>query len=317
MEITPLSNHTGAEVCGIDLARPVAAADRAALNDAFVNHSVLVVREQSLAPHQVLAAVELFGRVFQQHNTRFALPECPQIHYLSNQDRYPDGRRYIPGEGWHTDHSNDARPPKATILHAVTLPDRGGDTQFANMAAAWSALAPNLQERIAGLVAIHVYQSSHSTRQLMALSDANKERVPNAVLHPLVRTHPENSRQSIYINPIRIEGILGMDHKEALPLLHDLLRHATAERFQYRHRWQPGDLVMWTTAACCTRPTATTTWRRRATFIASCCKAMCRGRKPGATFFSSPCSGSSPPRRRIHMRLSGGEEEARCEATGR
>ena len=79
----------------------------------------------------------------------------------------------------------------------------------------------------------------------MALNEADQERVPNAVLHPLVRTHPESGVPSIYINPIRIEGILGLDHKEALPLLDDLLDHATAERFQYRHRWQPGDLVMW------------------------------------------------------------------------
>jgi taurine dioxygenase len=245
MEITLLSDHTGAEARGVDLARPVTREVRDTLAEAFVERSVLVVREQSLGPHQVLAAVELFGRVFQQHNTRFAIPECPQIHYLSNQDHFPDGRRYIPGEGWHTDHSNDTRPPKATVLHAVTLPDRGGDTQFANMAAAWSALAPALQERLADLMAIHVYQSSHSARKLMALSDANKERVPNAVLHPIVRTHPENGRKSIYINPIRIEGILGLDHKEALPLLDELLRHATAERFQYRHRWKPGDLVIW------------------------------------------------------------------------
>ena len=245
MEITPLSDHTGAEVRGIDLARAVAPEARAALNAAFTKHSVLVIREQSLGPRQVLAAVELFGRVFQQHNTRFAIAECPQIHYLSNQDHFPDGRRYIPGEGWHTDHSNDARPPKATVLHAVTLPDHGGDTQYANMAAAWAALTADLQERIAGLMAIHVYQSSHSTRKLMALPDAAKERVPNAVLHPIVRTHPESGRPSIYINPIRIEGILGMDHKEALPLLDALLRHATAERFQYRHRWRPGDLVIW------------------------------------------------------------------------
>ena len=118
MEITPLSEHTGAEVRGIDLARPVTHEARDALNDAFVERSVLVVREQSLAPQQVLAAVELFGRIFQQHNTRFAIPECPQIHYLSNQDRFPDGSRYIPGEGWHTDHSNHIRPPKATALHA-------------------------------------------------------------------------------------------------------------------------------------------------------------------------------------------------------
>ncbi len=245
MEIRPTTDHTGAEVLGIDLARPVGPEDRAALNRAFVEHSVLVVRGQSLGPQQVLDAVKLFGDVFQQHNTQFAIPECPQIHYLSNQDSFPDGRRYIPGEGWHTDHSNDTRPPKATVLHAVTLPSSGGDTQFANMAAAYAALPDTTKKRIADLTAIHVYQSSHSARKLMALPDAAKERVPNAVLHPVVRSHPENGRKLIYINPIRIEGILGMDHKEALPLLHELLVHATAEQFQYRHRWQPGDLVMW------------------------------------------------------------------------
>jgi taurine dioxygenase len=240
-----MTGHTGAEVRGVDLSRPLPAATKEALNRAFVEQAVLVVRDQHLDPRQLLAAVGLFGTVFPQHNTRFALPDCPQIHYLSNQDHFPDGRRYIPGEGWHTDHSNDTRPPKATVLHAVSLPSEGGDTQFANMAAAYSALPGTTQERIANLLAIHVYQSSHSTRKLMALSEPNKERVPNAVLHPMVRTHPENGRKSIYINPIRVEGILGLDHKEALPLLAELLEHATAERFQYRHRWQPGDLVMW------------------------------------------------------------------------
>jgi taurine dioxygenase len=250
MNIRPLTDpraghRTGAEVRGITLSRPVSADERADLNRAFVEHAVLVVRDQKLAPPEMLEAVGNFGTVFQQHNTRFALPDCPQIHYLSNHDRFPDGRRYIPGEGWHTDHSNDTRPPKATALHAVALPDRGGDTQFANMAAAYDALPDATKRRIAGLMAIHVYQSSHSARKLMALSEANKERVPNAVLHPIVRTHPESGRKSIYINPIRVEGILGLDHKEALPLLDELLAHATAERFQYRHVWQPGDLVIW------------------------------------------------------------------------
>jgi taurine dioxygenase len=245
MEIRPLSPHTGAEVLGVDLARPVPAADREAMYRAFVERSVLVIRDQALAPQQVLDAVGLFGAVFPQQNTKFAIPDCPQIHYVSNQDRFPDGRRYIPGEGWHTDHSNAARPPKATVLHAVTLPDKGGDTQYANMAAAYAALPAAMQERIAPLMGIHVYQSSHSARKLVALSDADKERVPNAVLHPLVRTHPESGAKAIYLNPIRVEGILGLDHREALPLLDELLAHATAERFQYRHTWKPGDLVMW------------------------------------------------------------------------
>jgi taurine dioxygenase len=245
MEVRAMTGHTGAEILGIDLSRPVDEATKAALNRAFVEHHVLAIRDQHLKPKEVLAAVELFGTVFHQHNTKFALPECPEIHYLSNQDKFPDGKRYIPGEGWHTDHSNDTRPPKATVLHAVTLPDSGGDTQFANMAAAYAALPPETRARIDGLVAIHVYQSSHSARKLMGLSDGNKERVPNAVLHPIARTHPDSDALSIYINPIRIEGILGMDHKEALPLLHELLEHATAERFQYRHAWKEGDLVLW------------------------------------------------------------------------
>jgi taurine dioxygenase len=243
--ITNLTEHTGAEVRGLDLTVPVDDATRSRINQAFVERGVLVIRKQTLLPYQLLSAVRLFGDVFPQHNTRFALPECPEIHFISNQDKFPDGRPYIPGEGWHTDHSNDARPPKATVLHAVTLPGSGGDTQFANMAEAYDALPEALIQRLHNLSAIHVYQSSHSARQLMMLPSAAKERVPNAVLHPMIRTHPETGRRSIYINPIRIEGVLGLDHKEALPLLNDLLEHATQPRFQYRHKWEPGDLVMW------------------------------------------------------------------------
>jgi taurine dioxygenase len=100
MEITPLSDHTGAEVRGIDLARPVTASARDALNDAFVAHSVLVVREQSLGPHQVLTAVALFGPRLQQH-TWIRDPGMSSDPLPLNQDRFPDGRRY-PWRGLHT-----------------------------------------------------------------------------------------------------------------------------------------------------------------------------------------------------------------------
>jgi taurine dioxygenase len=243
--VTPLSAHTGAEVCGIDLARPIEAELQARLNHAFVAHSVLVFRDQHLAPAQLLAAVQLFGDIFPQHNSRFALPECPLIHYISNQDFYPDGRRYIPGDGYHTDHSNAAEPPKATVLHAVQLPDRGGDTQYVNMQRAYADLPDATKRHIDGLQAVHVYQSRHSERKLMDLSAANRESVPDAVLHPLVRTHPESGRRAIYLNPIRIEGIVGMAERDALTMLDELLAHATQPQFEYRHRWRPGDLVMW------------------------------------------------------------------------
>jgi taurine dioxygenase len=243
--VSNLSEHTGAEVRGIDLSRPVDEATRANLYDVFVERSVLVLRDQHLTPHQLLAAVENFGEIFPQHNSRFALPECPQIHYISNQDFYPDGRRYIPGEGYHTDHSNAIYPPKATVLHAVRLPDQGGDTQYVNMHLAYDELPNETKLRLEGLKAIHVYQSRHSARKLMELSAENRDRVPEAVAHPIVRTHPESGRKAIYINPIRTEGIVGMPEKEALALLADLLEHATQPKYQYRHQWQPGDLVIW------------------------------------------------------------------------
>ena len=245
LAITPLSPHLGAEVRGIDLTRPVDAATRETLNRAFVEHSVLAIRGQKLTPPQLLEAAQLFGEVFPQHNSRFALADCPLVHYLSNQDFFPDGRRYIPGEGYHTDHSNDAMPPKATVLHAVQLPDIGGDTQYVNMWLAYDELPEATKRRIDGLKAVHVYQSRHSARKLMGLAAEAQARVPEAVVHPLVRTHPDTGRKALYINPIRIDAIVGMEESEALSLLDALLAHATQEKYQYRHRWQPGDLVLW------------------------------------------------------------------------
>src|SRR6202047_3005998 len=172
--IAPLSEHTGAEVRGIDLTEPVDEAVQAGLNRAFVEHAVLVFRDQHLTPRQLLDAVGLFGEPFPQHNSRFALPECPLVHYISNQDFYPDGRRYIPGDGYHTDHSNAARPPKATILHAVSLPDRDGDTQYVDMRFAYDELPQQTKRRLDGLKAIHVYQSRHSARKLMELGSESR-----------------------------------------------------------------------------------------------------------------------------------------------
>ena len=245
LSITPLSPHTGAEVRGIDLTGGIDEATRAQLNRAFVDHSVLVIRDQTLSPTQMLDAVRLFGEVFEQHNTKFSLPDCPLVHYISNKDFFPDGRRYIPGEGYHTDHSNAAEPPKATVLHAIELPDAGGDTQFVNMQVAYETLPDATRARIDGLKAVHVYQSRHSARKLMDLTATRREQVPEAVVHPIVRTHPESGRKSIYINPIRIEAILDMDEPEALALLDELLAHATQPDHEYRHKWQPGDLVIW------------------------------------------------------------------------
>jgi len=246
LNANPLTGSIGVEVTGLDLTAPPPPDEIAELNRLFVEHSVLVVRDQKLTPQQMVKAVELFGEIFEQHNKRFALPDCPEIHYLSNQDHFQEsGKRYIPGEGYHTDHSNDAEPPKATVLFAVELPDSGGDTQFVDMRRAYDELPETTKERLAPLTAVHVYQSKHSERKLMALSPEQQAKIPASVRHPLVRTHPENGRKALYLNPIRIESIDGMEDAEALELLEELLAHATQETYQYRHKWRPGDLVMW------------------------------------------------------------------------
>jgi taurine dioxygenase len=243
--IKALSPHTGAEIRGIDLRQPVDEETRTALNQAFTDHAVLVIRDQKLSAQEFLEAMQIFGNIFPQHNTRFQVPECPAIHYISNQDKLEDGKVYIPGEGYHTDHSNDAEPPKATALHAVKLPKTGGDTQFVNMYEAYNALPDQTKKKISGLKARHVYQSKHSERKLPKLSEERKNIGSESVIHPLVRTHPISGRKAIYINPIRIEEIIGMGNAEALPLLDELMEHATQRKFQYRHKWQSGDVVIW------------------------------------------------------------------------
>ena len=126
--VTALTPHTGAEISCIDLSGPVGQQTAKGLNQAFLDHFVIVIRDQKLNASQFLEAMKIFGEVFLQHNPRFAIPECPQIHYISNQEKFEDGRIYIPGEGYHTDRSNDIEPPNATALYAVALPKCGGDT---------------------------------------------------------------------------------------------------------------------------------------------------------------------------------------------
>ena len=240
-----LTRHTGVDVTGVDLTTPINDDIRIELIEAFHRHLVLVIRDQTLDPQQLLEAVRLFGDVFIQHNKRFSLTGCPQVHYLSNEDHYSGGNRYIPGAGYHTDHSNAPEPPKATVLFARSLPETGGDTQFVNMYSAYADLPDEIKLEIADLKAVHVYQSRHSARKLMPLSEENQKDVLDSVVHPLVRTHPETGRKALYINPIRIEAIEGLSEPEALALLDELLVHATQEKYQYCHKWRLGDLVMW------------------------------------------------------------------------
>jgi taurine dioxygenase len=242
--IAPLTPHTGAEVVGLDFRQPIDDATCACLNRAFAEHHVLVMRDQDFAPDEFKAAVRLFGELQPHHQKDLRVPGHPDVSYVSN-DIFSEGKRIIPGETFHTDHSNHPRPPKATTLFAVALPTSGGDTQYINMHDAYDDLPAATKQSLAGLKAVHVYQSKYSPRALASLSEDSRRNLPPPGIHPLVRTHPQNGRKALYLNPVRIEAIVGMEDADALRLVGELMAHATQKKYEYRHKWRHGDWVLW------------------------------------------------------------------------
>jgi taurine dioxygenase len=242
--IAPLTDHTGAEITGLDFRQAIEGETRTALNQAFAEHHVLVMRDQHFAPDEFKVAVQLFGELHPHDKKERHVPGHPDIECISNQE-IVNGRRIIPGESFHTDHSNHPRPPKATTLFAIDLPSSGGDTQYVNMHDAYDDLPEQTKRRIDGLKAVHVYQSKYSPRELAGLNDESRRSLPPPGVHPLVRTHPENGRKALFLNPVRMESIIGMEDSEALKLIDELMRHATQTKYEYRHKWRHGDWVMW------------------------------------------------------------------------
>ena len=242
--ITPLTGHTGAEVTGLDFTQPIDTDTRATLNRAFAEHHVLVMREQHFAPDQFKTAAQIFGELQPHDKKEHHVPGHPDVYYISN-DEIVNGRRIIPGETFHTDHSNHPRPPKATMLFAVELPTSGGDTQYVNMHDAYEDLPDETKRKIDGLKAMHVYLSKYSPRPLGAITQDSMREVPPPGIHPVVRTHPDNGRKALFLNPVRMESIVGMEDKDALALIDELMRHATQKKYEYRHKWRDGDWVIW------------------------------------------------------------------------
>ena len=186
----------------------------------------------------------MFGELQPHDKKEHHVPGHPDVYYVSN-DEIVNGKRIIPGETFHTDHSNHPRPPKATTLFAVELPSRGGDTQYVNMHDAYDDLPAATKQKIDGLKAVHVYLSKYSPRPLGHLSDESRRNLPPPGVHPLVRTHPENGRKALFLNPVRMESIIGMEDADALKLIDELMQHATQKKYEYRHQWRYGDWVMW------------------------------------------------------------------------
>lgn len=243
--LTPLGEVFGAEVTGIDLSVPADAQTQRALRDAWTEHAVLVIRDQQLTPPQFAAAARIFGDILRQQLAKFTLPDHPEVGTISSRDLPTvDGKLHVRGENYHTDHSNYAAPPKGTTLHAVALPATGGDTQFVDVRKAFDDLPEQTRLRVSRLRSPHVYESSQSPRKMAQLSPEERAKIPQT-LQPLAIRHPESGRAALYLNTARMEGIDGLPAQEAFALIDELYRHATQPKYEYRHKWRAGDMVIW------------------------------------------------------------------------
>ncbi len=242
--ITPMTDRIGAEVRGLNLGRDIDAEARDRLNRAFADYHVLVMRDQELTPPGFKKAAQVFGELQPHDKKETHVPGHPDVYYVSN-DNIVNGKRIIPGETFHTDHSNHPAPPKATTLFAVSLPSHGGDTQYVNMHDAYDDLPAATKRRIDDMRAVHVYLSKYSPRSLGVLTEESRKALPPPGIHPLVRMHADNGRKALFLNPVRMESIVGMEDDAAQELIAELMAHATQPKYEYRHQWRPGDMVIW------------------------------------------------------------------------
>jgi taurine dioxygenase len=246
LALEKLGETLGIAAMGADLNRPLDGATADALHRALLENLVLCVRGQSLTPAAYLEAMRGFGRPLPQVRIASRHPEIPEIMILSSEDRdeMGDGKRLVVGAHWHSDDSYKPVPCSLTMLYGLAVPETGGDTQFTNMCRAYDDLAPEMKQRIAGLQVVHKYDSPRKGTAVATLRADEAAQLPD-VVHPLVRRHPETRRQALYMNPNRMSHILGLERAESDRLLDELTRHAIEPRYQYRHKWRPGDIVIW------------------------------------------------------------------------
>ncbi len=236
----------GATISGVDLSRKQPDAVYAELERALAEHGVIFLRDQDLTPEQQIDFAEHFGTI--DINRFFkAVENYPAIAEVRKE---PDQKMNI-GSGWHTDHSYDQDPAKASILYARDVPEVGGDTLFASTAAAYDALSSGLKKTLEGLRAVHSSRHvfGHGSRQRTETDlpgrVLNPELATQDATHPVIFRHPETGRKAIYVNPgftVRFEG---WTEQESQPLLGMLYEHITRPEFATRFAWQRGSLAVW------------------------------------------------------------------------
>ena len=255
LTFAPMHPVIGAECKGVDIGEPISPEIAEAIHEGMDRYAVLVFRrgtplttEQQIRFTKSLGETEgLYTKIQAEKGVRLDNPLLSDISNLDPSDKLlpPDDRKRLFNLGnrlWHSDSSYKKIPAKYSALCAHVIPPRGGETEFADMRAAWDMLGADMKEQIKDLVAEHSRIFSKGT---LGFQFTEQELIDFApVRQPLVRTHPRTGRHSLYLSS-HAGRIVGMPQVEALMLLRELTEHATQREFVFRHQWRAGDLVMW------------------------------------------------------------------------
>ena len=255
MKLRQIGPCFAAEVDDIDLTKPLSAADVAAIHAGMDEYAVLVFHDQPLDDHTQLSFTRSLGEIELAIGTSLRAADDYRLPTtfadVSNLDKhhkvYPrDDRRRLYALGnrlWHSDSSFKVVPAKYSLLHARSLPSKGGNTEFADMRAAYDALDDETKAQIDDLVCEHSQIYSRLQLGFTEFSEEEYARM-KPVRQRLVRTHPATGRKSIFLAS-HAGGIVGWPRPEAMAMLKDLIEHATQRQFVYAHVWHLHDLVMW------------------------------------------------------------------------
>lgn len=250
LQITRIKEHIGAIATGIDLTRPIDDETRQRLYDAAVDNVALVIRGQNFTAKQYERAASLFGTLMEDQNRMYLADGVPMVSVLSNRNKSSTGGPAKMGANatWHTDHTNQEFPPKFTCLYPVALPNSGGGTSVCNMRAAYEALPPELQARLAPMKTENTLISSArwSTGNpdiVQAQKDKNAAG-EKPMVQPLIRTHPDRGSKAIWFHQSKTERVTGMDPQKTQDFLTEILETAIKPEFAYTHEYQLGDMLV-------------------------------------------------------------------------
>ena len=245
-EVVPHKGALGARIEGLDRATANEPAVAAMLDKALAEHLLVVIPGDPMTLEQTRDFARAFGEPRTQllrYKRSGAVPEVSVMVSTLMADGTTD-KTAIRAEDWHTDDSYFAVPAKATLLHSIEIPSRGGSTWFCNMHSVYDALPEATKQRIDGKRAMHGYDTPRARNRPSARTPQEIAETPD-VEHPLVRTHPVTGRKALYLNPNRLDRIVGLERSESDALLDELADEARKPQHHFGHVWQVGDIVVW------------------------------------------------------------------------